>query len=71
MDSEWALFKSSIAEMAAASCGWNVVDVCCGGKPKNTLVDISGEGGHQAEEGGLSGLVDLWVSQFCRQVLAG
>ncbi len=34
MDSEWALLKSSIAEMVAAGCGWNVVDACCGGKPK-------------------------------------
>ncbi len=33
--------------------------------------DTSIEGGHQAEQGGLSGLVDLLVSRFFQLVLAG
>lgn len=34
MDSEWALFKASIAEAAATSCGWKVVGVYHGGNPR-------------------------------------
>lgn len=63
MDSVWALFKASIAEATAESCGWR--------QPKNTLVDTGSEGGRQAEERGLSSLVGLLVSQFCRKLSAG
>ena len=31
IDSEWALFRASIVEVAGQSCGRKVVHACCGG----------------------------------------
>ncbi len=59
VESEWAMFKTSIAEVAAKSCGQKIVGAC---QPKNLLVDTGGERSSQAEEGGFSGMVDPGVS---------
>ncbi len=56
VESEWAMFKASIVEVAARSCAQKVVGAYRGGKPKDPLVDTSGEGSRQAEKGGLLGL---------------
>ncbi len=50
MESEWTMFKASIVEAAATSCGRKVVCACSGCKLRVT------EGSNQAEEGGLPGL---------------
>ncbi len=31
MESEWAMFKASIAEVAAKNCGWKAISACHGG----------------------------------------
>ena len=67
MESEWVMFKTSIAEAAARSCGRKIIGACRGGNP---LVDTSGEGSRQAE-GGLSGLAGPGVPRGSRQIPAG
>ena len=32
--SEWAMFRTSTAEVADQSCGHKVVGACCGGNPR-------------------------------------
>ena len=34
MESEWAMFRASIAEAAVRICGQKVVGACCGGNPR-------------------------------------
>jgi len=53
MESEWTIFRASIVEELLGA----VVR-----RPKNPLVDTSGDGSRQAEEGGLSGFVGTGVS---------
>lgn len=55
-ESKSTIFKVSIKEAVARSCGQIDLDAYCGGKQVST-VDTGGEGGHHAAQGGLSGLV--------------
>jgi len=58
MESEWAFVRASIVEAAVRS----LLVAAVWRQPQNPLVDTSGEGSRQAEEGGLSDLVGPGVS---------
>lgn len=62
IESEWTMFKASIIEAVAKSCGQKVKGACRSSNLTNLtnpLVDTSGEGCHQTEGGG--SFWGIWV----------
>jgi len=56
------MFRASIVEATARSCGQKAVGVLLWRQPKNPLVDTRGEISSQGEEAALLGLVGPGVS---------
>lgn len=58
VDFVWTMFRASTVEETARSCDRKVIGACCGGNPRTHWMTLMvREGGRQAEEGGLMGLV--------------
>uniref|UniRef100_A0A8D3BKF5 Endonuclease/exonuclease/phosphatase domain-containing protein n=1 Tax=Scophthalmus maximus TaxID=52904 RepID=A0A8D3BKF5_SCOMX len=51
IEPEWEMFKASIAEAAAVSCGLKVLGASRGGNPRTLVVDTGGQGSCPTEEG--------------------